>query len=92
VRTALRAVESRREEIGVTEQGVRVAETQVDLYRKRQQLGLATTKELLDVETGLTRARVNYSAARADYHSALTDLWRATGELLDRTGLRKGNP
>ncbi len=92
VRTALRALEIRRRQIDVTAQGVTVADTLVASYRKRHQLGLATTRDLLDAETGLTEAKENFSAARADYHSALTDLWKATGELLDREGLRlEGN-
>jgi len=88
VRAALRALEIRREQIDVTTQGVTAAETLVASYRKRQQLGLATTKDLLDVEAGLTLAKESLTGARADYHAALTDLWKATGELLDREGLR----
>jgi outer membrane protein TolC len=57
-------------------------------YLKRQQIGLATTKDVLDVSSSLTLARQNYAAARADYQSAFTNLWKATGELLDRQGIR----
>ncbi len=103
VRAALRALAIRKEQIDVTDQGVTAAETLVASYRKRQQLGLATTKDLLDVEAGLTQAKESFSNARADYHSALTDLWKSTGELFEREGLqlegnvpgprkRKGNP
>ena len=88
IRTSLRALESQREQIDVTAQGVTTAETLLASYRKRQQLGLATTKDVLDVETSLTQAKESYSASRANYYAALTALWRATGELLDRVGLR----
>ena len=88
VRTALRALSSAREQIGVTEQGVTAAEALMASYLKRQQLGLATTKDVLDVSASLTQARENYTVARADYHSAFTNLWKATGELLDREGIR----
>lgn len=92
VRTALRALISAQEQIGVTEQGVTTAEALMDSYLKRQKLGLATTKDVLDVSASLTLARQNYTAARADYQSAFTNLWKATGELLDRQGIRlKGN-
>ena len=92
VRTALRALDSAYEQIGVTEQAVTAAEVVVDSYRKRQQLGLATTKDVLDVVATLTQARESRSVARASYHSALTNLWKATGELLDREGIRlEGN-
>jgi outer membrane protein len=92
VRTALRALSSAQEQIGVTEQGVTAAEALMASYLKRQQLGLATTKDVLDISASLTQARQNYTAARADYQSAFTNLWKATGELLDRQGIRlKGN-
>jgi outer membrane protein len=92
VRTALRALDSAYQQIGVTEQAVTAAEVVVASYRKRQQLGLATTKDVLDVVATLTQARESYSVARASYESALTNLWKATGELLDREGIRlKGN-
>jgi outer membrane protein TolC len=92
VRTALRALASAQEQIGVTEQGVTTAEALMASYLKRQKLGLATTKDVLDVSASLTQARENYTAARADYQSAFTNLWKATGELLDRQGIQlKGN-
>ena len=92
VRTALRALDSAYEQIGVTEQAVTAAEVVVASYRKRQQLGLATTKDVLDVVATLTQARESRSVARASYQSALTNLWKATGELLDREGIRlEGN-
>jgi outer membrane protein len=85
---ALRALASAQEQIGVTEQGVTTAEALMASYLKRQKLGLATTKDVLDVSASLTQARQNYTAARADYQSAFTNLWKATGELLDRQGIR----
>ena len=88
VRTALRALESAYEQIGVTEQAVAAAEVVVASYRKRQQLGLATTKDVLDVVATMTQARESRSVAYASYQSALTNLWKATGELLDREGIR----
>ena len=92
VRTALRGLTSAYEQIGVTEQGVTAAEVVLASYLKRQQLGLATTKDVLDVSASLTQARESYSVARADYQFAFTNLWKATGELLDREGIRrKGN-
>jgi len=92
VRTALRALDSAYQQIGVTEQAVTAAEVVVASYRRRQQLGLATTKDVLDVVATLTQARESYSVARASYQSALTNLWKATGELLDREGVRlEGN-
>ena len=71
----------------MSHKGVSVAETRHGFVLKRRKLGLATTKDVLDVSANLTQARENYTSARADYQSALTNLWKSTGELLDRHGV-----
>ena len=88
IRTALRALETRRKQDEVSRKGVSVAETRLASFLKRGKLGLSTTKDVLDAEANLTQARDNLSAARADFQSALTSLWKSTGELLDRHGVR----
>jgi outer membrane protein TolC len=84
IRTALRALETRRKQDEVARKGVSVAEIRLVSFLKRGKLGLSTTKDVLDAEANLTEARENLSAARADFQSALTSLWKSTGELLDR--------
>jgi outer membrane protein TolC len=88
IRTALRALETRRKQEEVSVKGVSVAEIRLASFLKRGKLGLSTTKDVLDAEANLTQARENLSAARADFQSALTSLWKSTGELLDRHGVR----
>jgi outer membrane protein len=88
IRAALRALETRRKQDEVARQGVSVAETRLASFLKRGKLGLSTTKDVLDAEANLTQARENLSGARADFQSALTSLWKSTGELLDRHGVR----
>ena len=88
IRTALRALETRRKQDEVARKGVSVAETRLESFLKRGKLGLSTTKDVLDAEANLTQARENLSGARADFQSALTSLWKSTGELLDRHGMR----
>ena len=88
VRAALRALETRRKQNEVAIKGVSVAETRLASFLKRGKLGLSTTKDVLDAEANLTQARENLSSARSDYQSALTGLWKSTGELLDRHGVR----
>jgi len=88
IRTALRALETRRKQDDVARKGVSVAETRLASFIKRGKLGLSTTKDVLDAEANLTRAREALSAAHTDFQSALTSLWKSTGELLDRHGVR----
>lgn len=88
IRTALRALETRRKQHEVARKGVSVAETRLASFLKRGKLGLATTKDVLDAEANLTQAREILSGAHADFQSALTSLWKSTGELLDRHGVR----
>ena len=87
IRSALRALETRRKQEEVSRKGVSVAETRLASFLKRGKLGLATTKDVLDAEANLTQAREFLSGARADFQSALTSLWKSTGELLDRHGV-----
>ncbi len=88
LRAALRALETRRKQDEVARKGVSVAETRLASFLKRGKLGLSTTKDVLDAEANLTQARENLSGARADFQSALTSLWKSTGELLDRHGVQ----
>ena len=87
IRSALRALETRRKQDQVARKGVSVAETRLASFPKRGKLGLATTINVLDAEANLTQAREILSSARADFQSALTSLWKSTGELLDRHGV-----
>lgn len=88
IRAALRALETRRKQEEVSRKGVSVAETRLASFLKRGKLGLSTTKDVLDAEANLTQARETLSAARADFQSALTSLWKSMGDLLDRHGVR----
>jgi outer membrane protein TolC len=91
VRNALRALETRYRQIEVARKGVTVAEVRFDSYDKRQKLGLATTKDLLDAESQMVAAKEGLTGALADYQIALTELYRSMGELLDRHNLRIDN-
>jgi outer membrane protein TolC len=88
IRAALRALETRRKQHEVAVKGVEVAEIRLASFLKRGKLGLSTTKDVLDAEANLTQAREALSGAVSDFRSALTALWKSTGELLDRHGLR----
>jgi outer membrane protein TolC len=87
VRNASRAIDTRFRQIEAARKGVRVAESRLASYVKRNALGMATTRNVLDAEADLTSARESLTIAKADYQSALIELWRATGELPEREGI-----
>lgn len=87
VNNALRTIDTRYRQIGVARKGVQVAESRLASFVKRNALGMATTRNVLDAETDLTAARESLTLARADYQSALVELWRATGELPEKEGI-----
>ena len=88
VRTAVRAVLSNFKQLDVTSRGRAYAEEVVQAYIKKQKVGLATTKDVLDVLNNLVTAEGNQIQAVADYNNAITNLWKTTGELLEREGIR----
>jgi outer membrane protein TolC len=88
VRTAIRNLETREKQIAVAIRGVELAEARLDSYIKRGRVGLATTKDILQVESDLTAARESLAGARADFQVGVTQFWRSTGELLERHGIR----
>jgi outer membrane protein TolC len=90
VRSAIRAVRSGYLQLDVTARGRAYAEEVMEAYIKRQKVGLATTKDLLDVLNNLVAARGNEILAVVDYNNAIVALWKTTGELLEREGITLG--
>ncbi len=88
VRTAIRALETNWNAIDAAQKGVNFGEARLESFIKRQKVGLAVTKDILQAQSDLTSARQTLTSARADYQSAITQLWKSTGELLDRHGIR----
>lgn len=88
VRAALRGIRSGVKQIEVADRGVEFAGQRLHSFIRKNEVGLATTKEVLDVEADLATARNNQIAAQVSYADALTRLWQVTGELLDRQGIR----
>jgi outer membrane protein TolC len=87
VRTAIRAVIANYKQIDVNERARSYAEERLKAYMKKVEVGLATNKDLLDVENDLVTAKTNLIKARAAYEVALRLLWRANGELLEKEGI-----
>ncbi|OGP32943.1 MAG: hypothetical protein A2X88_08935 [Deltaproteobacteria bacterium GWC2_65_14] len=90
VRSAIRDMETKFRAIEVSGKGVALGEARLASFLKRGKIGLATTKDVLEVEADLAAARDAQTAARADYQGAVTRFYRSTGELLEVHGIRIG--
>jgi outer membrane protein len=90
VRAAARAVSSSYQQLDVTSRGRAYAEEVVQAYIKKQKVGLATTKDVMDVLNNQVTAQANEIQAVADYDNAIVALWKATGELLEKEGITLG--
>ncbi len=88
VRAALRALETNRNAVDAAQKGVSFGEARLESFVKRQKVGLAVTKDILQAQSDLTSARQTLTGARADYQNAVTQLWKSTGELIERHGIR----
>jgi outer membrane protein TolC len=87
VRSAIRAVQSGWKQLDVADRGRAYADERLKAYLKKSEVGLATTKDVLDVENDLSTARSNQIKAQVGYTTAISELWRTTGELLEREGI-----
>lgn len=88
VKAAIRAVNVGYKQIDVANRGRAYAEERLKAFIRKNEVGLATTKDVLDVENDLALAKNNQIAAQVNYINAITLYWQATGELLDQEGIR----
>ncbi len=88
VRSAVRAVGAYYKQIEVTDRGRAFAEERFKAFARKAEVGLATNKEVLDVENELATAKNNQIKAQTAYANAVTQLWKSTGELLEQQQIR----
>ncbi len=88
IRAALRLLEVSDKIIDVTQTGRRLAEEKLRNLLKRKEVGLATTRDVLEGEDDLASAQFDETAALADYNNAITDYLRVSGLLLEHEGVR----
>jgi outer membrane protein TolC len=88
VKAAIRAVTSGYKQIDVADRGRAYAEERLKAFIRKNEVGLATTKDVLDVENDLVSAKNNQITAVVGYINAITQLWIVTGELLEREDVR----
>ena len=82
VRRAVADVTTSRQRIDTARVATRLAEENLRNQEKRHEVGMATTKDLLDFQTRLTDARVAEVQAKYQYNIAVAAWRRAQGHLL----------
>lgn len=87
VKSAIRGVRANYLQLDVADRGLAYAEERLRAYIKKNEVGLATTKEVIDVQNDLVAAKTNQIRARAEYTIAIGQFWKATGELLERENI-----
>jgi outer membrane protein TolC len=88
VKAAIRGVSTGYRQIEVADRGRAYAEERLKAFIRKNEVGLATTKDVLDVENDLAAAKNNQITALVAYNDAITQLWQATGEILEREGVQ----
>lgn len=88
IRAAIRLIEVNDKKIEVTASGLDFAEEKLDILLKRRDVGLATTREVLEGEEDLAAAQTDWIGALADYNKAITGYYQVTGRLLEEAGVR----
>jgi len=88
VRSAVRAIEANYKQLDVADRGRAFAEERLRAFARKAEVGLATTKDVLDVENDLATAKNNQIKAQVAYANAITQLWKATGEILAKEQVR----
>ena len=81
VREAFIALQGAREAIEVARVGVDQAEENYRITEEQFQESIATSQEVLDAQTGLSQAQVNYYEALNTYNIAIARLEKAMGVL-----------
>jgi outer membrane protein TolC len=82
VREAFVDIKESEYNIGVTEKAIESAEEDFRINQSRYQAQLSTTTNVLDAQTRLTRARINYYNALYSYRISLMRLAWSTGTLI----------
>lgn len=88
VLNSIRAIESTYKQIEVADRGRSYSEERLRAYMRKMGVGLATIKEVLEVENDVTAARNSQITAAVAYDNAITRHMQVTGELLEREGIR----
>jgi len=92
IRAAIRLLEVSRKKIEVASRGRDLAEEKLRTLLKRMEVGLATTRDVLEGEDDRSQARTDLSSSLAGYNKAVTGYLQATGLLLEHEGVHFAGP
>ncbi len=87
VRTAARGVETAVKQIDASKASRGFQEKNLDAERKKYENGMSTSFEITSIQTQLTMARSVEVSAIVQYRRALAEYYRATGRLLEASGV-----
>jgi len=88
IQAAIRLKQVNEKKIEVATSGLEFAEEKMRILLKRQEVGLATIRQVLEGEEDLAQARTDRVAALADYNKAVTRYLQVSGQLLEAEGVR----
>jgi outer membrane protein TolC len=91
VANAAGQIETARKRIDSTQEALRLAKESLDAGRKRHEFGSATTFEVLQLQKAMTDAQAALIRAEADYHKAISEYDRQTGQTLRQNGIEVSN-
>lgn len=92
VRNALRELRTARERIEITRSRVESEQANLDAERKRYDVGVSTSFEVLEFQEDLAAAQEAHIQAIVDYNKAAIALERARGTLLQAYGIAFDRP
>jgi len=91
VRNAQFSLQQNRSAVKAAQAAVDLARQTLDAEQKKLAAGVSTSTAVLQTEAGLTSAESNFVSATAAYEKSVVELDRATGLLLDHTGIVMGD-
>ncbi len=87
VREAIRQVETDFKRIKTTRASRRLAEKKLEAEQAKFEVGISTTKDVLDFQVDLAIARSRESRALIDYNKSLVTLYQSLGTTLEESGV-----
>lgn len=87
VREAIRQVETDFKRIKTTRVARRLAEKKLEAEQAKFEVGISTTKDVLDFQVDLAFARSRESRALIDYNKSLVTLYQSLGTTLEESGV-----